>query len=44
VLQEYVDAGRPVEDCFSRNRSFGRKVKRYGKFVPRGEAGPGAGA
>lgn len=41
--QEYVEAGRPVEDCFSRNRSFNRKIKRYGRFVPRGE-GEGAAA
>lgn len=40
ALRNYVEAGEPVEDCFSRNRSFSRKVKRYGKFVPRGQEGP----
>lgn len=40
ALRKYVEAGEPVEDCFSRNRSFSRKVKRYGKFVPRGQEGP----
>ena len=40
ALRKYVEEGKPVEDCFSRNRSFSRKVKRYGKFVPRGQEGP----
>jgi superfamily II DNA/RNA helicase len=40
AVRAYVEAGQPVEDCFSRNRSFSRKVKRYGKFVPRGQEGP----
>lgn len=40
AVRAYVEAGEPVADCFSRNRSFSRKVKRYGKFVPRGKQGP----
>lgn len=40
VLQQYVEAGEPLEECFSRNRSFSRKLKRYGKFVARGKEGP----
>lgn len=40
AVRQYVEAGEPVADCFSRNRSFSRKVKRYGKFVPRGQQGP----
>jgi superfamily II DNA/RNA helicase len=42
AVRQYVEAGEPVADCFSRNRSFSRKVKRYGKFVPRGQEGPQA--
>jgi superfamily II DNA/RNA helicase len=39
ALKQYVQEGKPIEECFSRNRSFSRKVKRYGKFVPRGQEG-----
>ncbi|KAF6254436.1 P-loop containing nucleoside triphosphate hydrolase protein [Scenedesmus sp. NREL 46B-D3] len=39
ALKQYVQDGKPIEECFSRNRSFSRKVKRYGKFVPRGQEG-----
>lgn len=41
VIREAVAEGRPVEGAFSRKRSFKKKFKRYGKFVPRGE-GTGA--
>ena len=37
VLQRYITEGKPVEGCFSRNRSFSKKYKKFGKFVPRGE-------
>lgn len=37
TLQQYIEQGRPVEDCFSRNRSFSKKLKKFGKFVPRGQ-------
>lgn len=40
VLKEYIEAGKPVEGCFSRNRSFSKKMRRYGRFVPRGGGGP----
>jgi superfamily II DNA/RNA helicase len=43
ALRACIEEGRPVEGCFSRNRSFARKVKRYGGFVPRGQAGGGGG-
>ena len=38
AIKAAVDAGEPVEGAFSRNRSFSKKVKKYGKYVPRGEA------
>jgi superfamily II DNA/RNA helicase len=44
ALQQYVREGRPVEECFSRNRSFRSKVKKYGQFVPRGQAGGAVGS
>lgn len=43
AIKQYVAEGQPIEECFSRNRSFSNKVKKYGKFVPRGQAGPGKG-
>ncbi len=36
VLRSYVEEGRPLEAAFSRARSFSRKFKRTGRFVPRG--------
>jgi superfamily II DNA/RNA helicase len=39
AIADAVAAGRPVEGAFSRNRSFGKKMKKYGAYVPRGEAG-----
>lgn len=39
AIKQYIKDGKPIEECFSRNRSFSRKVKRYGKFVPRGQEG-----
>ncbi len=36
VLQQYIEEGRPLEAAFSRARSFSRKIKRAGEFVPRG--------
>jgi superfamily II DNA/RNA helicase len=41
ALRAYVEEGRPLEGAFSRNRSFSKKVRKYGTFVPRGEEGPG---
>lgn len=37
AIKSEIDAGRPVEDTFSRNRSFRNKVKKYGRYVPRGK-------
>jgi superfamily II DNA/RNA helicase len=36
VLRQYVEEGRPLEAMFSRARSFSRKLKRSGEFIPRG--------
>lgn len=36
AIQSCMEAGEPVEGAFSRNRSFRKKFKRYGKYVPRG--------
>ena len=38
AIREAVEAGQPVEGAFSRNRSFAKKVRKYGKYVPRGQA------
>ena len=38
AVRACVEARLPLDGCFSRNRSFARKLKKYGKFVPRGEA------
>jgi superfamily II DNA/RNA helicase len=43
ALRERVEAGLPVEGCFSRNRSLRHKLRKYGEFVPRGEVGPASG-
>ena len=37
AIRAEIEAGRAIEGTFSRNRSFRHKVKRYGRFVPRGE-------
>ena len=36
AIRSEVEAGRPIEGTFSRNRSFANKFKRYGEYVPRG--------
>ena len=38
AIRAAIDGGEPIEGAFSRNRSFSKKVKKYGKYVPRGEA------
>jgi len=38
AIRAAVQAGQPVEGAFSRNRSFAKKVRKYGKYVPRGHA------
>lgn len=37
AIQTAVANGQPVEGAFSRKRSFRKKFKRYGKYVPRGK-------
>ncbi len=37
AIRAAIDAGEPIEGAFSRNRSFSKKVKKYGKYVPRGQ-------
>ena len=39
AIRDAVEAGQPVEGAFSRNRSFSKKFKKYGAYVPRGETG-----
>lgn len=39
AIKEAVHHGWPVEGAFSRNRSFRKKVRRYGRYVPRGVEG-----
>ncbi len=36
AIRAAIDAGEPIEGAFSRNRSFKKKVRKYGKYVPRG--------
>ena len=42
AIRAEVEAGRPIEGTFSRNRSFASKFKRYGQYVPRGQTAPRA--
>ena len=37
AIRAAIEAGEPIEGAFSRNRSFSKKVKKYGKYVPRGQ-------
>ena len=37
AIRAAMRAGEPIEGAFSRNRSFSKKVKKYGKYVPRGQ-------
>ncbi|MEW5303354.1 MAG: hypothetical protein WDW38_001680 [Sanguina aurantia] len=36
AIRQYLDNGLPLEAAFSRARSFRRKMKRHGVFIPRG--------
>ena len=38
AIREAVESGAAVEGAFSRNRSFSHKMKKHGRFVPRGQA------
>lgn len=38
AIRDAIARGETLEGCFSRNRSFAHKLKRYdGEFVPRGQ-------
>ena len=39
TMQEAIELGEPIEGAFSRNRSFSKKFRRYGHYVPRGQVG-----
>ena len=36
AIRDCMEEGIPIEGAFSRNRSFRKKMQRYGEFVPRG--------
>ena len=38
AVKAAIEADVPVEGAFSRNRSFSKKFKKYGRFVPRGQS------
>ena len=40
AVKAAIEADMPVEGAFSRNRSFSKKIRKYGQYVPRGQAGP----
>ena len=40
AVKAAIQADRPIEGAFSRNRSFSKKYKKYGQYVPRGQTGP----
>ncbi|KAI7840009.1 hypothetical protein COHA_006274 [Chlorella ohadii] len=42
AIRDNIAAGQPVEGAFSRKRSFRKKFRRYGEYVPRGQEGPQA--
>ena len=37
AIRGEIEAGKPIEGTFSRNRSFKAKFKKYGEYVPRGQ-------
>jgi superfamily II DNA/RNA helicase len=39
AIRDAVQSGEIIEGAFSRNRSFRKKVRKYGKYVPRGQQG-----
>ena len=39
AIKELMEGDDPLEGAFSRNRSFRKKHKKYGRFVKRGEVG-----
>ncbi|PRW20256.1 DEAD-box ATP-dependent RNA helicase 22 [Chlorella sorokiniana] len=42
AIRDNIAAGQPVEGAFSRKRSFRKKFRKYGEYVPRGQEGPQA--
>ena len=38
AIRDCIDEGTPIEGAFSHNRSFRKKMRRYGTFIPRGTA------
>ena len=36
AIKQAIAEGTPVEGTFSRNRSFSGKMKKHGRFIPRG--------
>jgi hypothetical protein len=38
AIKQAIQDGIPVEGTFSRNRSFSMKMKKHGRFIPRGTA------
>ena len=37
AVKDAIEADEPVEGAFSRNRSFAKKFRKYGQYVPRGQ-------
>lgn len=44
AIRAAIESGESVEGAFSRNRSFGAKLKRYGTYIPRGQTADGPAA
>lgn len=40
AIRQCIEAGDPIEGAFSRKRSFRKKFKRYGRYIPRGVTVP----
>ena len=38
AIRAAVEEGTSVEGAFSRNRSFAGKMRKHGRFIPRGQA------
>ena len=37
AVKDAIEADEPIEGAFSRNRSFRKKFRKYGEYVPRGQ-------
>lgn len=40
AIRQCIEVGDPIEGAFSRKRSFRKKFKRYGRYIPRGVTVP----